>query len=97
MHTYLVALVVPNQKQLVALANSLGVEKDDPLVTKHILESLQKTGKSNGLLPVEIPKKISICKEEWTPENGMTTAALKIRRNIIYNYYKRQLEEMYKS
>jgi len=34
--------------------------------------------------------------EEWTPENTMLTAAMKLKRENIYKKYKGDAEEIYK-
>lgn len=43
----------------------------------------------------EIPTKVKLCAEEWQPENGLVTAAFKIRRKIIEEFYQNSIDEMY--
>lgn len=50
---------------------------------------------SGKLQKTEIPSKIKLCSEDWQPENGLVTAALKIRRKIIEQFYHNSIEEMY--
>ena len=33
--------------------------------------------------------------DEWTPDNGLATAAFKIRRKFIYDEYKNEIEMTY--
>ena len=46
-------------------------------------------------MKTEIPAKVKLCSEDWQPENGLVTAALKIRRKMIEQFYQNSIEEMY--
>eukprot|EP00668_Euglena_longa_P007237 GGOE01008658.1.p1 GENE.GGOE01008658.1~~GGOE01008658.1.p1 ORF type:complete len:701 (+),score=218.46 GGOE01008658.1:28-2103(+) len=61
-----------------------------------ILESFQAIGKAKKLARFEIPTKVHICPDAWTPENDMTTAALKLKRNNIAKKYKDELAALYR-
>ena len=52
-------------------------------------------GIKNGLKNFEIPTKELIVLDEWTPDNGLATAAFKIRRKFIYDEYKNEIEMTY--
>lgn len=43
----------------------------------------------------EIPTKVKLCSKEWQPETGLVTAAFKIRRKTIEQFYQSSIEEMY--
>ena len=88
---------MPNKHNIKLLAEKLNVSTDNPIIEMKVLESLRDDGLKQGLQPVEIPKKIKLCSEEWTPENEMITAALKIKRNVVCDFYKNALDEMYSS
>lgn len=45
----------------------------------------------------EMPAAVILCKEVWTPESGLVTAALKLKRKEIQNKYKEDIERMYAS
>jgi hypothetical protein len=47
-------------------------------LSRELLQSLQKTGRQNGLKTFEIVTAVFIDLEDWTTENDMATAALKV-------------------
>lgn len=88
--------------QILALAKNIGkAEIDyreackDKEVRKSVLKELQTLGKANGLNKYEIPTAIKLCSDIWTPESGLVTAALKLRRRQIQEYYQDDIDEMY--
>ncbi|CEI86030.1 hypothetical protein RMCBS344292_00477 [Rhizopus microsporus] len=99
-----VALVVPAEKAVRALADELDVQEKDwksvcahAAVKKAVYETLISKAKETGLKPAEILFDIYLCSEEWTTENGLLTAAQKVKRNDIVKMYKHDLEEMNKN
>ena len=48
------------------------------------------------LAPFEVPKKIALDAEPWTPENDMVTAAFKLKRANIYKQFQGAIDGMYK-
>merc|ERR1712194_847921 len=42
----------------------------------------------------EIPEKMHLCHEAWTPENELLTAQLKLKRPAVAKYYKEQIDKM---
>ena len=98
----MIALVAPNPKAFNQLAEQAGKSKlsmtelcRDAGINKSILSAIQKYGREAGLNRMEIPTKIKICSEEWTPDSGLVTAAFKIRRKDIQNYYKADINRLY--
>ena len=43
----------------------------------------------------EIPKKIKLCKESWTPETDLVTQSLKLKRRNIATFYAESIRAMY--
>ncbi|XP_035218084.1 long-chain-fatty-acid--CoA ligase 4-like isoform X3 [Stegodyphus dumicola] len=102
LHDYLVALVVPNIQQLRNLAVSLGKQElsihelcQDPSVISIVSKAITEQGQKSKLMRTEIPTKVKLVSEEWQPETGLVTAAFKIRRKMIEQFYKNSIEEMY--
>ncbi|XP_076331035.1 fatty acid CoA ligase Acsl3-like isoform X1 [Tachypleus tridentatus] len=100
--TYLVALAVPNAKQLQQLAKTLHKDHlvfsemcQDTEVFSAFQKALVDHAKKALLQRVEIPTKIKLVTEEWTPDSGLVTAAFKLRRKVIQNFYKSDIEAMY--
>ena len=43
----------------------------------------------------EVPKKVKLCSDLWTPETELVTAALKLRRHSIKAFYINDIKQMY--
>jgi len=102
MHDYLVALVVPNGQQLKNLASSMGKQDlpvselcHDNAIVSAITKAVVEHGQKSKLMRTEIPTKVKLCSEEWQPESGLVTAAFKIRRKYIEQFYQNSIDEMY--
>jgi long-subunit acyl-CoA synthetase (AMP-forming) len=70
---------------------SLGVDADAPLsvlchndkVKELVLKECNAVGKKSGFKPMEMLQAVILASEEWTPENGLVTAAQKLQRKKI--------------
>uniref|UniRef100_A0A0N5CC14 long-chain-fatty-acid--CoA ligase n=1 Tax=Strongyloides papillosus TaxID=174720 RepID=A0A0N5CC14_STREA len=100
--SYVVALIVPNQKHLTKLAEDLGITGkswedicSNDRVKDAIVKELKDYGK-RSLEKFEIPSKVFLCHEPWTSVNGLLTEALKLKRNPIHKKYKKEINEMYR-
>lgn len=102
-HNFVVAFVVPNPSVLNDIARNLNKEPTMPLeklcndqdVIKAVLDQIKVFGQKAGLTKYEVPVKIKLCPETWTPDSGLVTAALKIRRRPIQEFYQRDLQLMF--
>lgn len=98
---YCVALIAPAEKGLFDLAKTLNIHGnfnelcDNKEIERNILKSLTDLSKKSGLNKFEIPTKIALCKDLWTPESGLVTAAFKIKRKEIVTKYKDDLKRIY--
>lgn len=98
-----VALVLPNQKAIYEIASrQLGKGWQDlesvcgnQDVARIIHEDLISVGLDQGLKSIELPSMILVCHEEWTPENLLLTAAMKLKRVNIAKKYARDLDRMF--
>ncbi|ESQ37014.1 hypothetical protein EUTSA_v10002409mg [Eutrema salsugineum] len=102
MNSYCVALVVPSQGALQKWAEEAGVKHSDISelcengeAVKEVQQSLIKAAKAAKLEKFEIPAKIKLLPEPWTPESGLVTAALKIKREQIKSKFKDELHKLY--
>lgn len=98
--TFCVGIVVPDVAKLTELALSLGISRpfDElcqypeviqvalELITKHAERSLEK---------FEIPKKLHLTSKPWTPDSGLVTAALKLKRKQIMMKYQDEIRLLY--
>lgn len=101
-HSYCVALVVPSQPTLEDWALKQGIKYADfsdlcqkEETVKEVSGSLVKAGKAARLEKFEIPAKIKLLSEAWTPESGLVTAALKIKRESIRKAFSEDLAKLY--
>lgn len=51
--------------------------------------------KQGKLERFEIPTKVKLLPEPWTPESGLVTAAMKIKREAIRKAFTNDLKKMY--
>lgn len=101
--TDLVALVCPNKKALDELVQRLGKEHlstlkakcDDNEIEQEIYEDIAKVGKTASLGKKEIPVRIKVVPDEWSPDNGILTAALKLKRKTIETNYQKEIDRLY--
>lgn len=99
---YTVCLVVPNQKHVQALAKTLGIIAsewpflcENPQIEAAVLKALQNQGAKGKLEKFEIPQKIKMVMEQWTPDSGLVTEAFKLRRKNIESHYLKDIIRMY--
>lgn len=103
-HSYCVALVVASQHMVEDWASKQGIPFTDfadlcekAETKKELLASIQKEAKRARLQKFEIPIKIKVLSEPWTPESGLVTAAFKIKREIIRKAFSEELSKLYAS
>ncbi|KAI1174595.1 hypothetical protein F4777DRAFT_375715 [Nemania sp. FL0916] len=99
-----IAIIVPAEQALKKIAADNGIEGNSLEELVHskklrgiVLKELQNTGRAGGLSGIEIIEGVALSDEEWTPQNGLVTAAQKLNRKGILNKYKEQVDEAYSS
>lgn len=60
----------------------------------HPFTSSPRTGK---LQKYEVPAALTLCKEVWSPDMGLVTAAFKLKRKDIQDRYQHDINRMYAS
>ncbi|AIN95256.1 long chain fatty Acyl CoA synthetase, putative [Leishmania panamensis] len=68
--------------------------KDKEFLNK-VLFSLQKTGRDAHRSSFEIVQGVVLLDDEWTPENGVLTAAMKLKRRVIEERYADAIKELF--
>lgn len=101
---FTVALVVPNQKHLEDIAQKngvTGVEFEDlctsPVMEKAVIKELAEHAKKCKLQRYEVPAAVTLCKDVWSPDMGLVTAAFKLKRKDIQDRYQHDINRMYAS
>ncbi|KAJ8338405.1 hypothetical protein SKAU_G00373710 [Synaphobranchus kaupii] len=98
---YVISFVVANQKKLTTLANQKGIDGtweeicNNPIMEKEVLKEITEVAKSIKLQRFEIPIKVRLSPEAWTPETGLVTDAFKLKRKELKNHYLHDIERMY--
>ncbi|PIO73884.1 AMP-binding enzyme [Teladorsagia circumcincta] len=97
-----VALVVPNLKHLEKIAEQVGETSRDlkvmcrnEKVEAEFLKQLNEHAKKSKLTKVEMPVAIHLCEEIWTPDSGLLTEALKLKRKPLQLKYQAVIDNMY--
>ncbi|CAG7903353.1 unnamed protein product [Brassica rapa] len=103
-YSYCVALVVAAQQTLEGWASKQGIEFTNfeelcakEQAVKEVYASLVKAAKQSRLEKFEIPAKIKVLAAPWTPESGLVTAALKLKRDVIRKEFTEDLTKLYAS
>ncbi|XP_027329413.1 long chain acyl-CoA synthetase 9, chloroplastic [Abrus precatorius] len=103
-HSYCVALVVGSQSALEEWASKQGISYHDfselcskEETVKEVHASLVTEAKKAHLEKFEIPEKIKLLSDPWTPESGLVTAALKLKRETIKKNLQEELSKLYAS
>jgi len=97
---YPVALVCPLQPKIAKLGQELGVEGDFATLceTSKVVDAVQKDlqakCKEMGILPFEMPQKVALVSDLWTPENELLTAAMKLKRPQIVAKHKADIAKL---
>merc|ERR1719231_1566928 len=96
--SYAIALICPNVPNLKKLAASLSVEGELPAlcankdVVAAVLKDVVDTCKAAKLAKFEVPTKVVLIDELWTPENDMLTAVQKLKRRDIVAKHKAAID-----
>ncbi|KAK1272947.1 Long chain acyl-CoA synthetase 8 [Acorus gramineus] len=100
-HSYCVALVVPLHQEVENWAHINGIsfkdyadlcQKDETV--REVQQSLLRAAKAAKLDKFEIPAKITLLPDSWTPESGLVTAALKLKRENLKAKFKEELQKV---
>jgi len=103
--TFCVALIVPSKPALIQFAKEV-LNKEgfsakeltqDRSVCDAIADAMLAFGKTRGLEKFEIPRKIALVTDEWTPDSGHVTAAMKLRRKVVEDTYALEIDALYLS
>lgn len=96
---FLSALIVPNEDFMHSWAEEHNVSADLAVLCQNkefhreIMEAVDRV--SRGLPALEKIRKIAIAPEDFTQENGLLTATLKVRRQLIINKYQHIFDSLY--
>jgi len=100
---YCIALICPNIPKLTELGVSLGLDPATSLselctnakVLEAVLAEATATCKTGKLAKFEIPTKIILVDDLWTPDNDMLTAVQKLKRKEIVGKHQKEIDAVY--
>uniref|UniRef100_A0A4W6C4T6 long-chain-fatty-acid--CoA ligase n=1 Tax=Lates calcarifer TaxID=8187 RepID=A0A4W6C4T6_LATCA len=99
--TYVIGFVVPNQKHLLALADQYSIRGsfeelcNSKAMEELVLKVITGAALAAQLERFEIPRKIRLSPDPWTPETGLVTDAFKLKRRELKTHYQDDIERMY--
>ena len=59
------------------------------------MKDVQEACRKGGIERFETPQRVKVVTEAWTPETGLVTDALKLKRKAIEQKYRDQIEDLY--
>ncbi|EAN77749.1 fatty acyl CoA synthetase, putative [Trypanosoma brucei brucei TREU927] len=101
--SYIAALALTTEQLIMPFAKEHKIRGTYPEILenvelrKKVCESFQETGRAAGKKSFEIVRDVRLLSDEWTPENGVLTAAAKLKRRIIDERYKELIEEIFRN
>jgi long-chain acyl-CoA synthetase len=98
---YLTAIISIEKENYIQYFEELGLDKtcsikdlsEQALVQKLIQENINETNKN--LAKFETIKKFYICNEEFSIDNGLLTPSLKVKKKIVLERFKENIDAMY--
>lgn len=97
-----VSLVIPGQAFLDSLSIKIDKSKlsreelcQDGQVKAEYIKILNSHGIQQKLQKFEIPRAVCLVSEAWTPESGLLTAAMKLKRKTIESVFSAEIAAMY--
>jgi long-chain acyl-CoA synthetase len=99
---FIAALVLTDEGKAMEFARSHGMASatwpeilQDPKFHEAVAASLAEVGRKAGKKPFELPQRVRVLADEWTPENNLVTASMKVRRSEIDKHYADVIKELF--
>ncbi len=98
-----IAIIIPHESHLrhALEANPIpGADSREELhvlcgntkVSDYVMAQCNALGKKNGFKPMEILEAVILSAEDWTPQNGLVTAAQKVQRKRVAEAFDAQIK-----
>lgn len=89
---HLGALVVPDGDAVAALTGTDQVDPDDERIVAAIQAAVDEA--NEHLAPVERIRRFRVVADEWSPDSGVLTPSMKLRRNVVAERYASLIDEL---
>lgn len=101
--SFCVAIIVPSKSGFVDFSHEVCHKSgftaeqlaSDQSVLDGVAKSMLSFGVSKGLEKFEIPRKFAVVFDDWTPDSGLVTAAMKLRRKPVEEKYAPEIQRLY--
>ncbi|KAI5957266.1 hypothetical protein KGF54_000194 [Candida jiufengensis] len=90
-----IGIIVPVPNFLQQLGFQEDTDYNNNKLTQKVVDSLNQTGRSQGLKGIELLQNVVLVHDEWTPENNFVSSAQKLQRKKIVKEYEKQIEKAY--
>ncbi|MDL2059560.1 long-chain fatty acid--CoA ligase [Mesosutterella sp. AGMB02718] len=98
---FISALVVVNPEQWGQFCRGLGLDPADPATLRHPKARraaiLRIRARTKHFPQYGVPRAVMLLSEHWTPENGLTTSTMKLRRQQITSRFLGEIERLYQN
>ncbi|CAF0979618.1 unnamed protein product, partial [Didymodactylos carnosus] len=99
---YTVLLISPNQRNIASYTEKHFDNKewqkliDDEDFGNQVLKDIQEACRKGGIERYETPQRVKVVADPWSPETGLVTDALKLKRKAIELKYHDDIEKLYR-
>lgn len=99
--TYITALMLTDEPKAMQWAKDHNISGTWPSIVdnaafeKSVLQAAQKIARDDKRQEFEVIKAVKVLADEWTPENGLTTASMKVRRSVIDEHYATVIAKLF--
>jgi len=98
-----VAIVVPSRTELTKFSKEVvyktGFTEEQLALDRSVMDAISQAmmtfGLAKGLQKFEVPRKFGLVFDEWTPDSGLVTAAMKLRRRPVEDKFTDLIASLY--
>ncbi|KAG5512306.1 hypothetical protein JKF63_07831 [Porcisia hertigi] len=98
---FICALVLTDAGRVTRFAKANGIEGEYTALLENteLLEkaaaSIAETARAARRKPFELVRRVCLIDDEWSPEKGQLTAALKLKRGVVCKQYEKQIAHLF--
>lgn len=105
LQSFLVVIAVVNEDAIMAwakhhLPKTAVTSLKDVCLAKEtrdlVLQDLRHISKESGLKGFETPQNIHLLPTQWTPQDGLVTPTLKVKRKQMEEFYRKEIDALYR-
>ena len=93
----LVAIILPDKDACLTMWPQFEDDYKQPDSLNSKMGEVLEGPLAQDLMHHEVPKQYLVVRDLWTPESGLLTPSMKIKRHEIEKYYSHELEAIFRS